>query len=82
MLLVLKYKANLHVDLSLGWCVMIDAGSYQYMLRSKTSIPNVFMSGDWIVTDHGSWSQVLLLRWIPEVDSEFEIYHTCLEREC
>jgi uncharacterized protein with NAD-binding domain and iron-sulfur cluster len=32
-------------------------GSYQYLLKSKTNIPNVFMSGDWIVTEHGSWSQ-------------------------
>jgi uncharacterized protein with NAD-binding domain and iron-sulfur cluster len=32
-------------------------GSYQYLLKAKTSIKNVFMSGDWIVTRHGSWSQ-------------------------
>jgi uncharacterized protein with NAD-binding domain and iron-sulfur cluster len=32
-------------------------GSYQYMLPVATSIENVFMSGDWIVTRHGSWSQ-------------------------
>lgn len=32
-------------------------GSYQYMLPVGTSIDNVFMSGDWIVTRHGSWSQ-------------------------
>jgi uncharacterized protein with NAD-binding domain and iron-sulfur cluster len=32
-------------------------GSYQYMLPAKTSIDNVFMSGDWIITRHGSWSQ-------------------------
>lgn len=32
-------------------------GSYQYFLKSKTSIPNLYMSGDWIVTSHGSWSQ-------------------------
>ncbi len=32
-------------------------GSYQYLLRGTTSIPNLFMSGDWIVTNHGSWSQ-------------------------
>ncbi|MEB3293414.1 MAG: FAD-dependent oxidoreductase [Synechococcales bacterium] len=32
-------------------------GSYQYMLRGKTSLGNVFMSGDWIITNHGSWSQ-------------------------
>jgi uncharacterized protein with NAD-binding domain and iron-sulfur cluster len=32
-------------------------GSYQYMLPAKTSIGNVFMSGDWIITRHGSWSQ-------------------------
>ncbi|MGH2416098.1 MAG: hydroxysqualene dehydroxylase, partial [Microcystaceae cyanobacterium] len=32
-------------------------GSYHYMLPAKTSFQNVFMSGDWIVTRHGSWSQ-------------------------
>ncbi len=32
-------------------------GSYQYLLKATTSIENVFMSGDWIITRHGSWSQ-------------------------
>ncbi len=32
-------------------------GSYQYLLTAKTPISNLFMSGDWIVTEHGSWSQ-------------------------
>ncbi|MEO8890610.1 MAG: FAD-dependent oxidoreductase, partial [Coleofasciculaceae cyanobacterium] len=32
-------------------------GSYQYLLKPQTSIKNVFMSGDWIITRHGSWSQ-------------------------
>ncbi|QDL10555.1 amine oxidase [Brasilonema octagenarum UFV-E1] len=32
-------------------------GSYRYMLPAKTSFKNVFMSGDWIVNRHGSWSQ-------------------------
>lgn len=32
-------------------------GSYQNMLPAKTSIANTFMSGDWIITRHGSWSQ-------------------------
>jgi uncharacterized protein with NAD-binding domain and iron-sulfur cluster len=32
-------------------------GSYQYLLKAQTSIDNVFMSGDWIITRHGSWSQ-------------------------
>jgi uncharacterized protein with NAD-binding domain and iron-sulfur cluster len=32
-------------------------GSYQYLLPRNTSFPNVFMSGDWIVNRHGSWSQ-------------------------
>ncbi|MEG3437640.1 FAD-dependent oxidoreductase [Pannus brasiliensis CCIBt3594] len=32
-------------------------GSYQYLLSAKAGIPNVFMAGDWIITDHGSWSQ-------------------------
>jgi uncharacterized protein with NAD-binding domain and iron-sulfur cluster len=32
-------------------------GSYCHMLPAKTSFDNVFMSGDWIVNRHGSWSQ-------------------------
>ncbi len=27
------------------------------MLSGNTSFANVFMSGDWIITRHGSWSQ-------------------------
>jgi uncharacterized protein with NAD-binding domain and iron-sulfur cluster len=32
-------------------------GSYQYMLPAVTSFENVLISGDWIVSRHGSWSQ-------------------------
>ncbi|MEN8444216.1 MAG: amine oxidase, partial [Cyanobacteria bacterium J06555_13] len=32
-------------------------GSYRYLLPGTTSFANLFMSGDWIVTRHGSWSQ-------------------------
>ncbi|GAP98760.1 hydroxysqualene dehydroxylase [Leptolyngbya sp. NIES-2104] len=32
-------------------------GSYQSMLPGTTSFGNVFMSGDWVITRHGSWSQ-------------------------
>ncbi len=32
-------------------------GSYQHLLSAKSDIPNLYMSGDWIVTRHGSWSQ-------------------------
>ncbi|HEY9812786.1 MAG TPA: FAD-dependent oxidoreductase [Candidatus Sericytochromatia bacterium] len=32
-------------------------GSYQYFLPTKTSFDNVLMSGDWVITRHGSWSQ-------------------------
>ena len=32
-------------------------GSYRYMLPAQTSFSNLFMSGDWIVNRHGSWSQ-------------------------
>ncbi len=32
-------------------------GSYPSMLPGPTPLTNVFMSGDWIVTRHGSWSQ-------------------------
>jgi uncharacterized protein with NAD-binding domain and iron-sulfur cluster len=32
-------------------------GSYQSMLPATTPIHNVIMSGDWVITRHGSWSQ-------------------------
>jgi uncharacterized protein with NAD-binding domain and iron-sulfur cluster len=32
-------------------------GSYPYLLTAKTGIKQVYMSGDWIVNRHGSWSQ-------------------------
>lgn len=32
-------------------------GSYDSMPTCATPIPNMFMSGDWIVNDHGSFSQ-------------------------
>jgi uncharacterized protein with NAD-binding domain and iron-sulfur cluster len=32
-------------------------GSYRYFLPARTCFRNVFMSGDWIVNRHGSWSQ-------------------------
>ena len=32
-------------------------GSYENMPTLETPIPNLFMSGDWIVNDHGSFSQ-------------------------
>jgi uncharacterized protein with NAD-binding domain and iron-sulfur cluster len=32
-------------------------GSYQHLLRAITSFPNLYMSGDWVITNHGSWSQ-------------------------
>eukprot|EP00741_Cyanophora_paradoxa_P014092 tig00020734_g13603.t1 len=32
-------------------------GMYQHLLPARTSYPNLFMSGDWIVNRHGSWSQ-------------------------
>jgi len=32
-------------------------GCYRYFLPAKTSFDNLWMSGDWIVNQHGSWSQ-------------------------
>lgn len=32
-------------------------GSYQYLLPAKSPIANLYLSGDWIITNHGSWSQ-------------------------
>lgn len=32
-------------------------GCYRHLLPAKTSFDNLWMSGDWIVNQHGSWSQ-------------------------
>ena len=32
-------------------------GSYQYLLPAKSPIANLYLSGDWVITRHGSWSQ-------------------------
>ncbi|MEL4895897.1 hydroxysqualene dehydroxylase [Crocosphaera sp. Alani8] len=32
-------------------------GSYQYLLQAKSPIHNLYLSGDWVITRHGSWSQ-------------------------
>ncbi|MDB9314038.1 FAD-dependent oxidoreductase [Spirulina sp. CS-785/01] len=32
-------------------------GSYQHFLTAKTPIPNFYLSGDWVISQHGSWSQ-------------------------
>ena len=32
-------------------------GSYQYLQTAHSPISNVLMSGDWVITQHGSWSQ-------------------------
>ncbi|MFM7425760.1 MAG: FAD-dependent oxidoreductase [Elainella sp.] len=32
-------------------------GSYASMLPVQTDIPNLFLSGDWVISRHGSWSQ-------------------------
>ncbi|MGB5596994.1 MAG: FAD-dependent oxidoreductase, partial [Crocosphaera sp.] len=32
-------------------------GSYQYLLPAKSPISNLYLSGDWVITHHGSWSQ-------------------------
>lgn len=32
-------------------------GSYRYLPPTQTSLSNVFLSGDWVVNRHGSWSQ-------------------------
>jgi len=32
-------------------------GSYRYLLPGNTSFDNLFMGGDWIGNQHGSWSQ-------------------------
>ncbi|KAM3097939.1 FAD-dependent oxidoreductase [Phormidesmis sp. 146-12] len=32
-------------------------GSYASMLPGSTPVQNLFMSGDWVMTRHGSWSQ-------------------------
>lgn len=32
-------------------------GSYQYLLPTQSPIPRLYLSGDWVITRHGSWSQ-------------------------
>ena len=32
-------------------------GSYQYLLPANSPISNLYLSGDWVITSHGSWSQ-------------------------
>ncbi|MGK7940753.1 MAG: FAD-dependent oxidoreductase [Crocosphaera sp.] len=32
-------------------------GSYQYLLPANSPIENLYLSGDWVITNHGSWSQ-------------------------
>ena len=32
-------------------------GSYDAFLRPRTSVPNLFAAGDWVVDAHGSFSQ-------------------------
>jgi uncharacterized protein with NAD-binding domain and iron-sulfur cluster len=32
-------------------------GSYRYLLPPQTPLQNLFLSGDWVVSQHGSWSQ-------------------------
>ncbi len=32
-------------------------GSDQYLLPAKSPITNLYLSGDWVITNHGSWSQ-------------------------
>lgn len=32
-------------------------GSYQYFLPAQSPIPNLYLSGDWVNSRHGSWSQ-------------------------
>ena len=32
-------------------------GSYQYLLSANSPITNLYLSGDWVITGHGSWSQ-------------------------
>jgi uncharacterized protein with NAD-binding domain and iron-sulfur cluster len=32
-------------------------GSYQYLQPAQSPLSNVWFSGDWVITQHGSWSQ-------------------------
>ena len=32
-------------------------GSYQYLQSKRSPIQNLWLSGDWVMTQHGSWSQ-------------------------
>ena len=48
----------LYVVFSDSFSFIYSKGSYKYVMRGSTSFPNLFMAGDWIITRHGSWSQV------------------------
>jgi uncharacterized protein with NAD-binding domain and iron-sulfur cluster len=52
-------------------------GSYQHLLKVKTEIPNLFMSGDWIITDHGSWSQEKA--YVTGLEAANEVINYCNE---
>jgi hypothetical protein len=37
--------------------ITLHAGSYKYTVRGSTTLPNLFIAGDWIVNRHGSFSK-------------------------
>jgi hypothetical protein len=47
----------INIYLSL-WTKILPAGSYKHTVRGTTSVPNLFIAGDWIVNRHGSFSKV------------------------
>jgi hypothetical protein len=47
----------INIYLSL-WTKILPPGSYKHTVRGTTSIPNLFIAGDWIVNRHGSFSKV------------------------
>lgn len=60
---LLKSSISFHL-----WLYDSPKGSYKHMMRGFTSLPNVFMAGDWIINRHGSWSQVKYLKVFPLAD--------------
>ena len=55
LLLRLNYLLNIYLSL---WTKPLPAGSYKHTVRGTTSVPNLFIAGDWIVNRHGSFSKV------------------------
>lgn len=61
-----------------GAVTHFSPGSYDAMLRPTTSFPNLFVAGDWVADDHGSFSQEkvpLPCAWRQKLDTIRTVQH-------